>query len=36
MIELSKNNDNVKKHIEGKEIIKTIVIKKRIVNIVVK
>ncbi len=36
VINLSKNNENVKKHIEGKEIIKTIVIKKRIVNIVVK
>ena len=29
-------NDNVVKHIEGKEIIKTIVIPKRIVSIVVK
>ena len=30
------NNENVKKHIEGKEIVKVIVIKGRIVNIVVK
>ena len=29
-------NDNVKKHIEGKTIVKTIVIKNKIVNIVVK
>ena len=29
-------NENVIKHIEGKEIIKTIVIPKRIVSIVVK
>ena len=36
MIKLSLDNDNVKKHTEGKDIIKTIVIKKRIVNIVVK
>ncbi len=36
VINLSKNQENVKKHIEGKEIIKTIVIKRRIVNIVVK
>ena len=36
MIKLSLENENVKKHVEGKEIIKTIVIKKRIVNIVVK
>ena len=28
--------DNVKKHLEGKEIVKTIVIKGRIINIVVK
>ena len=30
------NNDNVKRHIEGLEIVKVIVIKERIVNIVVK
>ncbi len=36
IINLSKSHDNVKKFIDGKEIIKTIVIKKRIVNIVVK
>ncbi len=30
------NNDNVKKHIESKEIIKIIVIKNKIVNVVVK
>ena len=30
------NNDNVKRHIEGLEIVKVIVIKGRIVNIVVK
>jgi len=36
MINLSLELDNVKKFTEGKEIIKTIVIKKRIVNIVVK
>ena len=36
IINLSKNQENVKKHIEGKEIIKTIVIKRRIVNIVIK
>ena len=30
------NEDNVKKHIEGKEIVKIIVIKGRIVNIVIK
>ena len=30
------NEDNVKKHIEGKEIVKVIVIKDKIVNIVVK
>ena len=29
-------NENVKKHIEGKEIVKVIVIKGKIVNIVVK
>ena len=33
---LAMDNDNVKKHIDGKEIIKTIVIKNKIVNIVVK
>jgi len=36
MIKLALSNENVKRHTEGKEIIKTIVIKKRIVNIVVK
>ena len=36
MIKLATFNENVQKHIEGKTIIKTIVIKKRIVNIVVK
>ena len=30
------SEDNVKKHIEGKEIVKIIVIKGKIVNIVVK
>ena len=34
--ELAKNEPNVKKHIEGKTILKTIVIQNRIVNIVVK
>ena len=36
MIKLSLDLENVKKFTEGKEIVKTIVIKKRIVNIVVK
>ena len=36
MIKLALDNDNVKRNIDGKEIIKTIVIKKRIVNIVIK
>ena len=36
MIKLALSNENVKRHTEGKEIIKTIVIKKRIVNIVIK
>ena len=36
MVKLALSNENVKRHMEGKEIIKTIVIKKRIVNIVVK
>jgi len=36
MVKLALSNENVKRHTEGKEIIKTIVIKKRIVNIVVK
>ena len=36
MVNLALDNDNVKKFTENKEIIKTIVIKKRIVNIVVK
>ena len=30
------NEENVKKHIDGKEVVKVIVIKGRIVNIVVK
>ena len=30
------SNDNVKKHTEGKEIVKVIVIKNKIVNVVVK
>ena len=34
--EKAMENDNVKKHIEGKEIVKVIVIKGKIVNIVVK
>ncbi len=34
--ELALNNENVKRHIEGKEILKTIIIKGKIVNIVVK
>ena len=36
MIKLANENENVKRFIEGKEIVKTIVIKKRIVNIVVR
>ena len=36
MINMSLDLDNVKKFTEGKEIVKTIVIKRRIVNIVVK
>ena len=36
MIKLALENENVKRYTDGKEIIKTIVIKKRIVNIVVK
>lgn len=36
MINLAMKEDNVIKHIEGKEIVKTIVIKGRIVNIVIK
>ena len=36
MVKLALDNENVKRHTEGKEIIKTIVIKKRIVNIFVK
>ena len=36
MVKLAMDNDNVKRFTDGKEIIKTIVIKKRIVNIVVK
>ena len=36
VIILAKENENVKRFIEGKEIVKTIVIKKRIVNIVVR
>ena len=34
--EIAMAEENVQKHLEGKEIIKTIVIKNRIVNIVVK
>ena len=33
---LALDNENVKRHTEGKEILKTIVIKSKIVNIVVK
>lgn len=36
MKEKALNEDNVKKHIEGKQIVKVIVIKNKIVNIVVK
>ena len=36
MSKLAKENENVKRFIDGKEIVKTIVIKKRIVNIVVR
>ena len=36
ILDKAMNSDNVKKHIEGKEIVKTIVIKGKIVNIVVK
>ena len=36
MINMSMENTNVKKFVEGKEIVKTIVIKNKIVNIVVK
>ena len=36
MVKLALENENVSRHTEGKEIIKTIVIKRRIVNIVVK
>ena len=36
MESLAKEIDNVKTHIEGKEIVKVIVIKGKIVNIVVK
>ena len=36
MVKLALENENVKRYTDGKEIIKTIVIKKRIVNIVVK
>ena len=36
ILELALNDENVKKHIEGKEIIKEIVIPEKIVNIVVK
>ncbi len=36
MESLAKDNENVKKHLEGKEIIKVIVIPKKLVNIVVK
>ena len=34
--ELALNEENVKKHLEGKEIVKVIVVTNRIVNIVVK
>ena len=34
--ELAKNEENVKKHIEGKEIVKVIIVPNRIVNIVIK
>ena len=36
VLELIKNDEKIKKHIEGKEIIKEIVIKNKLVNIVVK
>ena len=36
ILDLAKSKDNVKKHIEGKEIIKEIVVPGKIVNIVVK
>ena len=36
VLELIKNEEKIKKHIEGKEIIKEIVIKNKLVNIVVK
>ena len=36
MVKLALENENVSRHTEGKEIIKTIVIKRRIVNIVVR
>ena len=36
MVKLALENENVSRHTEGKETIKTIVIKRRIVNIVVK
>jgi len=36
VIEKALNEENVKKHIEGKEVIKTIVVPNKIVNIVVK
>jgi leucyl-tRNA synthetase len=36
LTELAKNQENVAKHLEGKEIVKTIVIKGKIVNIIVR
>ena len=36
MEKLAREIDNVKAHIEGKEIVKTIVVPKKLVNIVVK
>ena len=36
IIEKALNEENVKKHIDGKEIVKVIVVKGKIVNIVVK
>ncbi len=36
VIKIACQNENVKKHIDGKEIIKTIVVKNKIVNIIVK
>ncbi len=36
LLKLAKNEENVSKHLEGKEIIKEIVIPNKIVNIVIK